>query len=277
MMLPYLEQQPLYTAANFSWTCVFGTGQYINSTVFNTNLAAFLCPSDGLSPTPASWANSNCNYMGSIGATTFPNGQTSTGIFYPGATIFNPSGSPQYNDTINSGVCTIAAVTDGTSNTVAFAEGVVGDLTHWTPFRDGVAWTAAGPYYAANDAWAQQSYVLKGIAACAAMWSTKSKAAQPKSEDKGWRWGNEATGDTLFNTIIPPSSTTYPWSGCRADNSYGPVSNGEFENANSFHPGGCNVGFADGSVRFVKSSIAMMTWWALGTKADGEIVSSDQY
>ena len=214
--------------------------------------------------------------MGSIGTTTFPNGQTSTGIFYPGATIFNPSRLTPVQRHHQPGACTIAAVTDGTSNTVAFAEGVVGDLTHWTQFRDGVAWTAAGPYYAANDAWAQQSYVYEGH--CGLCCDVEHQAKRrPKSEDKGWRWGNEATGDTLFNTIIPPSSTTYPWSGCRPDNSGGPVSNGEFENANSFHPGGCNVGFADGSVRFVKSSIAMMTWWALGTKAGGEIVSAISY
>jgi hypothetical protein len=33
----------------------------------------------------------------------------------------------------------------------------------------------------------------------------------------------------------------------------------------------------DGSVRFVKSSVSMPTWWALGTIAGGEIVSSDSY
>ena len=229
--------------------------------------------------TAASWASSDNNYFGSMGTTTLPGRRNVTTDLrrrrpppkkkkpppplLATSTACRPIPSP--------------TITDGTSNTVAYGEGLVGDASHWTRFRDGVAWTAAGPYYAANDAWAQQSYVLKGIAACAAMWSTKSIAVQPKSEDKGWRWGNEATGDTLFNTIIPPSSTTYPWSGCRADNSYGPVSNGEFENANSFHPGGCNVGFADGSVRFVKSSIAITTWWSLGTKANGEVISADSY
>ena len=47
--------------------------------------------------------------------------------------------------------------------------------------------------------------------------------------------------------------------------------------ASSAHPGGCNVGFADGSVRFIKSSISYPTWWALGTRADGEVISSDSY
>jgi hypothetical protein len=35
--------------------------------------------------------------------------------------------------------------------------------------------------------------------------------------------------------------------------------------------------FADGSVRFAKDSINQATWWALGTKANGEVISSDSY
>jgi hypothetical protein len=30
-------------------------------------------------------------------------------------------------------------------------------------------------------------------------------------------------------------------------------------------------------VRFIKSSISINTWWSLGTKANGEVVSSDSY
>ena len=34
---------------------------------------------------------------------------------------------------------------------------------------------------------------------------------------------------------------------------------------------------ADGSARFVKNSINRMTWWGIGTKANGEVISSDAY
>ena len=47
--------------------------------------------------------------------------------------------------------------------------------------------------------------------------------------------------------------------------------------ASSRHPGGVNVLLCDGSVKFIKSSITKETWWAIGTMANGEVVSSDAY
>ena len=45
----------------------------------------------------------------------------------------------------------------------------------------------------------------------------------------------------------------------------------------SFHPGGVNVLFGDGSVRFLKDTVAVTTLRALVTLKGGEVVSSDQY
>ena len=45
----------------------------------------------------------------------------------------------------------------------------------------------------------------------------------------------------------------------------------------SAHAGGVNFVFCDGSVRFYKGSIALPVWQALGTRAGGEILSSDSY
>jgi prepilin-type processing-associated H-X9-DG protein len=44
-----------------------------------------------------------------------------------------------------------------------------------------------------------------------------------------------------------------------------------------FHPGGANVLLCDGSVRFVKDITNQSTVWALGSRAQGEIISSDSY
>jgi prepilin-type processing-associated H-X9-DG protein len=57
-----------------------------------------------------------------------------------------------------------------------------------------------------------------------------------------------------------------------------PTSNtSQYTNASSYHSGGVNTLFADGSVRFIRDSIAIMTWWALGTRADGETISQDSF
>jgi prepilin-type processing-associated H-X9-DG protein len=44
--------------------------------------------------------------------------------------------------------------------------------------------------------------------------------------------------------------------------------------ARSKHTGGVNVAMADGSVRFVTNSIAIATWRAMGTRSNGEVVAN---
>jgi prepilin-type processing-associated H-X9-DG protein len=45
--------------------------------------------------------------------------------------------------------------------------------------------------------------------------------------------------------------------------------------ANSRHPGGVNVTMSDGSVRFVKQTISITAWRAIGVRNGGEVVSGD--
>jgi prepilin-type N-terminal cleavage/methylation domain-containing protein/prepilin-type processing-associated H-X9-DG protein len=45
----------------------------------------------------------------------------------------------------------------------------------------------------------------------------------------------------------------------------------------SYHPGGANFAFGDGSVRFLKQSISPRIYNALATRAKGEVISSDAY
>jgi prepilin-type processing-associated H-X9-DG protein len=45
----------------------------------------------------------------------------------------------------------------------------------------------------------------------------------------------------------------------------------------SMHPGGANFCFTDGSVKFLKATISMATYCALGSRNGGEVVSADAY
>ena len=97
--------------------------------------------------------------------------------------------------------------------------------------------------------------------------------------DKGFRWAMGCMGYTFFNTVMPPNGGGLTSFGaCRVSCcSNGQAAHDQFVLATSNHPGGVNVGMSDGSVRFIKNSIGIPTWWALGTKANGEAISSDSY
>jgi prepilin-type N-terminal cleavage/methylation domain-containing protein/prepilin-type processing-associated H-X9-DG protein len=272
LMLGYMENQPLYNAINFCWTNWYGVGAPINATAFNADIATFMCPSDaisGLSHTIANNGNGNCNYVGCYGTT-----------------IEEWCGDPQCSGS-STGIFAhlqsygIQSIIDGSSNTLAFSETLVSDQTHWTPYRDGIATPTSSPGTNAPNVNGTEAFssgyqkVTLDLQACSQFF--QNQQYPPWSDDKGFRWGTGSPGVTLFNSIVPPNSTQYKWAGCRFGCGGCGFEFGSYENTSSNHPGGCNCMMADGSVRFIKSSIDMLTWWKLGTKAGGEVVSSDSY
>ena len=82
---------------------------------------------------------------------------------------------------------------------------------------------------------------------------------------------------TLFNTVVPPNSKTYQWNSCRSSCGGCGPDDSSYSNAQSNHPGGVNCLFGDGSVRFIKDSVATNIWMGLGTRANGEVVTADSY
>ena len=69
LSLPFLEQQPLYNAINFS----LGTTHASNSTAAVTTLAVFQCPSDGYNPQPCILYDSTfSNPIATVGTPTTP-------------------------------------------------------------------------------------------------------------------------------------------------------------------------------------------------------------
>ena len=288
-MLPYLEQSPLYNAANFNWPCcnTAGPADSINSTVYLTRIAGFLCPSDPY----AGQTNIN-NYCGSIGASTvnYPADGVTTGVFQVYAAP--PAGGPSSNRCAS---VSLAAITDGTSNTIAFGEGLVGGGSSSQPKYRGngmagpvdgpgiVSGTGATPI-AGNNAESNPAAVLQALQTCNTFWSTASCGSSCDSNGiklyTGWYWALGDRGLTLFNTVVPPNSKQYPWRSCRMSNSACPSCAPEastFVNASSNHPGGCNFTFADGSVKFIKDSVNITTYESLGTRSSGEVISSDSY
>ena len=172
----------------------------------------------------------------------------------------------------------IASITDGTSNTVAFSEGLVGQPgSGGYQIWPGEAVMNVSAILAANflDANQNVTAINAALQACNAAYQGPSANGQ-NNPWRGIYWEVGANGMTWFNTIVPPNSKQYSWGDCR-DQGGGWPDEATFANANSLHPGGVNVLFGDGSVRFIKDSISQRIWWATGTKGGGEVVSSDSY
>jgi prepilin-type processing-associated H-X9-DG protein len=53
------------------------------------------------------------------------------------------------------------------------------------------------------------------------------------------------------------------------------ASNAQVAAARSRHSGGVNAALCDGSIRFVRDSIALAVWQALGTADGGEVFSDN--
>jgi prepilin-type N-terminal cleavage/methylation domain-containing protein/prepilin-type processing-associated H-X9-DG protein len=266
LLLNYMEAGPLYNSINFDFDpIVSGNAAQYNVTVINTRIRTLLCPSD-----PAAGRRFINNYYASVGTTTLASGGVNgsrctggvgTGMFYYG-TAYG-----------------VADCTDGTTNTIAFSEALVGSGgSKREPLITGVnvdglpsRLDISDPQYVAET--------MNNLQRC----NDAFKTAVPNNglaTNKGrvWAWGAE--GQSLFNTIVPPNSTQYQWNVCR----YGcqpcgveSVDHSNISTANSNHPGGCNTLMTDGSVRFIKSTVAMPIYWALGTKSGKEVISADSY
>jgi prepilin-type N-terminal cleavage/methylation domain-containing protein/prepilin-type processing-associated H-X9-DG protein len=275
-ILPQLGQTPIYNAINFSWGTADAPTQIptypINSTAIGTQINSFLCPSDARGTTKeASYGSANNDYFGCIGATTDTLGLL-TGTAYA-------AGAPNLSKVPTSGLFgyqqskSINTITDGTSNSIAFAESTVG-VNNGQPAQKLNGVTGVG---ISNNALQQTlvatpamvSTLQQAFTTCGTAWRTKGPDAQ-----RGDAWATGGMAMTLFNTVAPPNAYSDTWSYC-GQNGSGTMAS--ISNADSYHPGGVNVLMADGHVAFIKDSINLATWWALGTIGNGEVISSDSY
>jgi prepilin-type N-terminal cleavage/methylation domain-containing protein/prepilin-type processing-associated H-X9-DG protein len=265
-LLPQIGEMPLYNAANFNFG-VDSSNQagLVNGTVIKSQVKAFVCPSDPVAGALSTGPGTN-NYYGCVGTTTNLN-NSNTSI----ASLSNVPVSGLFGFQMST---SIRDCVDGLSNTVAASEAVVGGPTQSFGGKDVGLNSVTGIPAAAQlfDASSNPTATLQGINACTAAWRTGSGGSIDSQRGKFWAHG--AIAQTLFNTIVTPNLQQTQWTHCSSTSS---TSIGTYSNADSLHAGGVNTLMADGSVRFIKESINQRTWWTMGTKAGGEVISADSF
>lgn len=268
-LMPMMEGQALANAANFS----FGADQPQNyQTVCRARVATFICPSESIAQGPwqqESWINYSANVGGP------PTFKTWSGVIIPMPE--NDRVGIGTNYPRNAGTVNISGVTDGTSNTVAFSErliGLRGDPVVTVSSSDAKR-VAFGPVPGVAADSGNGEAAREFVQACRSLPGTTSTAGSANNTWIGGAVWAGTHGNTLrFNShthVNTPNGLT-----CRAED-YAPGQAIDAITVASNHSGGVNACMADGSVRFIKDSVSVQTWWALGTRAGGEVISSDSY
>ncbi len=276
-MLNEFEQSAMYNAQNFSLEMTNGA----NTTAGYSYVSGLLCPSDSTRERPAPpWAP--LSYAGNVGGPG-PISQWS-GTIVPGRNKWYNNG--------NNGIVTIASITDGTSNTAIFSEHLLGmsgpdalagifvrrddvrakralffvQMT-LTPDQGGAAGATTALQFTQTAASLPGTTVSKGTRNVACCWNIAMAYAVPNNAYRHFSKPNSPRF-TYANAedVAGPEGSTFWWCGTQCDAP--PTSN---------HPGGVNVGFADGSVKFVKDAINLPVWWALGSRNMAEVISGDSY
>jgi|SRR5581483_6842656 len=255
IILPYLEQSNAYNLFDFS--------QDVNAGAKNANarkqeIPVYICPSDPANAkfNVAGGYEGRSNYFGNMGTNAYlPNNKSPRVggmFFYEIADTTAKPGNVQV-------AVRLIEVTDGTSTTALFAEIKRGN--------------SAGTSNAV-DAW-DTRIIAAGWAS-----DTVVTAAQCDPKISSLRYG----GLKYFRDLITTSLYThtaqpnYQGGDCIDQTQRAGDVGGFFAahvQARSWHRSGVNVAFADGAVHFIKESITLAIWQAMGTRGGGEVVNLD--
>ncbi len=253
-LAPFMEQGNFYNLYQAAPSAAWSNNPY-----WATPMPSLLCPSDLHTPTRPNMAISNYCYCGGDAATTM----CSFDELGDGRDCSHPRGLfGQYS------FAKIGDMTDGTSNTIAMSE----SQTSPTPGsnRLGNAATTGGD--AGATPLTCRATFVNGV---------YTVPTVQDNGNRGGRWSDGASFFTRFNTMLPPNGPS-----CVEQGNHWL---GGMYSAGSYHTGGVQAVFGDGSVHFISQNIdtgnqaspqvlsgmsPYGVWGALGTKASGEVTIS---
>jgi prepilin-type N-terminal cleavage/methylation domain-containing protein/prepilin-type processing-associated H-X9-DG protein len=293
-LLPYLEQSVAYNAWNTNYgsrwsdnvngfpvdgnppdiNAAGGSYSIVQYTVLTMQISSFLCPSD---TNPGSSGTFSVGGLAKlVGASNYPansglnrriNGVPPGGNPNNGNWVMNGPGYvlTTWDGAIGSRIVSINTFTDGTSNTAIFSEWVKGPAAGIPGAKNGQGMVYYLPGMAQTNAFPSD---LQFAQSCQSALATTNNQAQSW---KGEWWAY--CGSQFYSHTNLPNRTTCEYQDANPDGR----ATITLQNASSNHPGGVNVLFADGSVKFIKSSVGYQAWYAIATPDNGETISSDSY
>lgn len=279
MILPMMEQTAVYNAYNFD-TSPNAIHAGASFTAYNTVMSSWLCPSDG--------TNGNGRLPADV-----PKGQwtdhpinPATGRVNETCPVSNYAGS--FGDNYAGGVlCDPGLVWETPYTTVTLPPGVprIGYNGYWgTHFGPPGGFTVgAGSMRGYFDYRGLQPPPTVASVSDGTSNTIMAGEVIPSAcaDCNFWYFNGAYAGTTVplgwnSNTFPADAPNCYQqWQNSTAPNGcrYSAAAKGFV----SMHPGGANFLFGDGSVKFLKKSISLPTYCALGSRAGGEVVSADAY
>jgi prepilin-type N-terminal cleavage/methylation domain-containing protein/prepilin-type processing-associated H-X9-DG protein len=252
LLLPYLEQGNLYQRFDFSKDVYTHPA---NGAARAQQVPTFLCPSDPSrgyyqNPLPPGEISGKSNYAANLGAHGWWKEQNGTQV--KDATL---NGVFAFNSGTR-----LTDIKDGSSNTLLFAEVKRGA----SPAHDNLDVTVVMP-----PAWdnkplnpATNPNNLSPPAVCNSPTVTLNYT--------GLEYYRGFLTTAFYTHTVPPNSRD-------RDCIRWPTFDQGHLAARSYHPGGVNVSFADGSVRFISDRIQLSTWKKLGTRSGGEVLDAGDF
>jgi prepilin-type N-terminal cleavage/methylation domain-containing protein/prepilin-type processing-associated H-X9-DG protein len=281
LILAYLESANLYAAFNFQENLNeiynYGAGNDVNYTAGVQVVSAFVCPSDPAAAKLNGYIGYD-NYFGSTGATScfesgtaYPGLQESNsallGVFnvtfdYTQPATVSGAKNPNYLQVNNK--VKLANILDGTSNSALF-----GEITRSVAVQNTASEVPINSPLSVL-------YGTYGASFTTATYYPACKSATTWLKYRGQEYYRNLPSTAFYSHTMTPNS---PLQDCANLSTNALSSNPSCSHtaARSYHPGGVNVSFCDGSVRFIKNSINPGVWAALGTIAGSEVISGDAY
>jgi prepilin-type N-terminal cleavage/methylation domain-containing protein/prepilin-type processing-associated H-X9-DG protein len=267
-LLPQMDQQALYNSCNFSLAP--DTPDPSNTTVNVTFLTNLICPTD-FAPTLITVSNfpfATHNYPMNTGSNYPVVGNISAANQPSPAFNGNPNGPFFENSSVSP-----AIFTDGMSTTVAISETVRSQSSSTFATDPLNVFLITGNNSTSGPAITSDADY---VSLCLSLPSSTTQF----QATKGVRWNYGAPGHSMYNHRRPPNDKRADCRGglphsIRSDPLWSYLSLNIAPR--SRHSGGVNSLFADGHVQFMKDSINVITWQAIGSCNGGEVVSADSF